>query len=389
MSDLESLEVLRDDDPRHSLQLENRRKNVFVTQLGEHRDEEDKDVTHIPIVREAPSKILETDANSLQKTLILKKEVEVDCVTAELVAKRREFEVRMEAVAKRRAQFAKKQQESRNQALKFEKFLKEGEVKRRRALEKYQAEVKLNEIKQREIDKLVAELEKLKVRQQKLQKKAAKHKVYEDFLLQTIDRLPDEGLGCGADSVIGAVIRRHETLLATNQTLIKNLIALSDDYENSQHDLETLQREHETTKLMLIRELSELQMKCSRIQEKNKQLDVSINHQKGHFRYLSQELGSLLLVIANLAEQCHMQHHGPLQEMEWLSKLDVIQEFILEKKHIQQLAIEADESGALLSNLGDQTQSGKMGIIKKKFQSQVPADGGVTQTRKNKGKASM
>ncbi|XP_043405105.1 uncharacterized protein CCDC197 isoform X2 [Chelonia mydas] len=325
MSDMESLAVPRNDDPRYSLQLENRRRNVFVTQLGEHREEEDKDVTHIPIINEAPSKILETDANSLQKTLVLKKEVEADRVTAELTAKRQEFKERMEAVAQRKAQFAKKQQDSRNQALKFDKFLKESNVKRRRALQKYQAEVKMNEIKQREIDKLVAELEKLKVRQKKLQKKVAKQKVYEDFLLKIIDQLPDNYLEYGADSVIGAIIRRHEMLSATNQTLIKNLITLSDDFEKSQHDLETLQREHDTTKLMLIWELSELQMKCNRIQEKNKQLEVSINHDKGHFRYQSQELGSLLLAIANLAEQCHMQHYGPLQEMEWLSKLDMIQ----------------------------------------------------------------
>ncbi|XP_026507301.1 uncharacterized protein CCDC197 [Terrapene carolina triunguis] len=388
MSDLESLAVPRNDHPRYSLQLENRRRNVFVTQLGEHREEEDKDVTHIPIISEAPSKILETDANSLQKTLVLKKEVEVDRVTAELIAKRQEFKERMEAVAQRRAQFAKKQQDSRNQTLKFDKFLKESDVKRRRALQKYQAEVKMNEIKQREIDKLVAELEKLKVRQQKLQKKVAKQKVYEDFLLKVIDQLPDNYLEYGADSVIGA-IRRHETLSATNQTLIKNLITLSDDFEKSQRDLETLQREHDTTKLMLIRELSELQMKCNRIQEKNKQLEVSINHEKGHFRYQSQELGSLLLAIANLAEQCHTQHYGPLQEMEWLSKLDMIQEFILEKKHIQQLATQPDESGALLSRLGDQTQSRKLGITMK-FRSQVPAgSGGVIQTPKNKGKASV
>ncbi|XP_050809276.1 uncharacterized protein CCDC197 isoform X2 [Gopherus flavomarginatus] len=249
MNDLESLAVPRNDHPRYSLQLENRRKNVFVTQLGEYREEEDKDVTHIPIISEAPSKILETDANSLQKTLVLKKEVEVDRVTAELIAKRQEFKERMEAVAQRRAQFAKKQQDSRNQALKFDKFLKESDVKRRRALQKYQAEVKMNEIKQREIDKLVAELEKLKVRQQKLQKKVAKQKVYEDFLLKVIDQLPDNYPKYGADSVIGAIIRRHETLSATNQTLIKNLITLSDDFEKSQHDLETLQREHDTTKL--------------------------------------------------------------------------------------------------------------------------------------------
>ncbi|CAM2116227.1 uncharacterized protein CCDC197 isoform X1 [Caretta caretta] len=390
MSYMESLAVPRNDDPRYSLELENRRRNVFVTQLGEHREEEDKDVTHIPIINEAPSKILETDANSLQKTLVLKKEVEADRVTAELIAKRQEFKERMEAVAQRRAQFAKKQQDSRNQALKFDKFLTESNVKRRRALQKYQAEVKTNEIKQTEIDKLVAELEKLKVRQKKLQKKVAKQKVYEDFLLKIIDQLPDNYLEYGADSVIGAIIRRHEMLSATNQTLIKNLITLSDDFEKSQHGLETLQWEHDTTKLMLIWELSELQMKCNRIQEKNKQLEVSINHDKGHFRYQSQELGSLLLAIANLAEQCHMQHYGPLQEMEWLSKLDMIQEFILEKKHIQQLVTQPDESGALLSTLGDKTQSRKMGITKKKFQSQVPGgSGGVIQTPKNNGKASV
>ncbi|XP_067403195.1 uncharacterized protein CCDC197 [Emydura macquarii macquarii] len=390
MSDLESLAVGRDEDPRYSLQLENRRRNVFVTQLGEHREEEDKDVTHIPIISEAPSKILETDANSLQKTLVLKKEVEVDRVTTELIAKRQEFKERMEAVAKRRAQLAKKQQDSRNQALKFDKFLKESEVKRRRAVQKYQAEVKMNEIKQREIDKLVAELEKLKVRQQKLQKKVATHTIYGDFLLKIIDQLPDNYLEYGADSDIGAIIRRHETLTATSQTLRKNLISLSDDYEKSQHDLEALQREHDTTKLMLISELSELQMKCNRIQEKNKQLAVSINHKKGHFRYQSQELGSLLLAISNLAELCHMQHYGPLQEMEWLSKLDMIQEFILEKKHIQQLATQPDGCGTLLSSLGDQTQSRKMGLTKEKFRSQVPAvSGGVIKNPKNKGKVSV
>ncbi|XP_019337193.2 uncharacterized protein CCDC197 isoform X1 [Alligator mississippiensis] len=383
--------MLRDEgDSRYFLQLENRRRHVFVTQLGEHREEEDKDVTYIPIINEAPSKILETDANTLQKTLVLKKEIEVDRVTAELIAKRQEFRERMKAVARRRAEFTKKQQDCRTQALKFDKFLKDTAVKRRCAVQKYQAEAKLNEMKEREINKLVAELEKLRVRQQKLQKKVEKYKVYEDFLLKITDKLPDNYLEYGEESLVRAIIRRHETLSTTNQSLIKNLIALSDDYEKGQHDLEALQREHDTRKLMLISELSELQIKSHRIQEKNKQLELNIRNNKGYFRYQSQELGSLWLAISNLAEQCYMPHYGRLQEMGLLSKLDMIQEYILEKMQIEQLATQTDGSRMLQSSPRSKTQHRKIGATKVKSQSQVPAgSGGIIQTPKNKWKVSV
>lgn len=35
------------------------------------------------------------------------------------------------------------------------------------------------------------------------------------------------------DSVVTAIIRKQETLSATNQNLIKNLVILSDDYKKS------------------------------------------------------------------------------------------------------------------------------------------------------------
>lgn len=49
-----------------------------------------------------------------------------------------------------------------------------------------------------------------------------------------------------------AIIRKHETLSATNQNLIKNLVILSDDYKKSQHDLEALLWEHDTTKIVML-----------------------------------------------------------------------------------------------------------------------------------------
>ena len=47
---------------------------------------------------------------------------------------------------------------------KFEKFIKENDAKRRRAIQKYQTELRLKDQKSRELDILWYELEELKAR---------------------------------------------------------------------------------------------------------------------------------------------------------------------------------------------------------------------------------
>ncbi len=47
---------------------------------------------------------------------------------------------------------------------KFDKFIKETEAKRRRALEKYESEKKLNEQKSKELEIYIQELRKLRQR---------------------------------------------------------------------------------------------------------------------------------------------------------------------------------------------------------------------------------
>lgn len=73
------------------------------------REDED-DITAFPVVKETGDKLIETGINTLQRTLLLKKEVEVDRVQAELEAKRYEFKQRMEACAQRQIEIQKKQQ---------------------------------------------------------------------------------------------------------------------------------------------------------------------------------------------------------------------------------------------------------------------------------------
>ncbi|XP_041071023.1 coiled-coil domain-containing protein 42 homolog [Carcharodon carcharias] len=343
---------------RYSLHLKNPKRNVFVTQLGDQRDD-DEDVNHIPVITQAAAEILANDRKTPQTTLVLKKEVEVDQVNAELEAKRQEFFQRMEAITQRRAEFERKEHVNRERALKFDKFLRDNEAKRRRAIKKYQFEVKENEVKKKELQDLLQQFEEMKVRQQKLQRTVSKCKVYEDYLLKVIDNLPENYLEYSAESVVMSIIQKHETLGATNETLINNLSRLSDEVEQRQHNLETLRQEYDTTKLMINSQLSVRRMECDEIKERNKRMEMKLNLHRGNFIHQSKGLGALLLAINNLADQCYMRHYGILEEIGILPKLDMVKEFIMEKKDIVQMAVQTDSASAFTGS-SDQIQ-GKPG----------------------------
>ncbi|XP_039767929.1 uncharacterized protein CCDC197 isoform X2 [Ornithorhynchus anatinus] len=288
-------------EKRDRLELENRRKNVFVTQLGEHREEEKEDLASIPIISEDPGKILMSSANTLQRTLVLKAQVEVHHMNEALASKRREFQSRMEAVAQRRAELEKRQQDNQERALQVDKLRKDRDLKRSWVMQKCQAEARQNEIKQGEIDELVQELERLQVRQKQLQKKVAKNKMFEDYLMKTINQLPEENQDGERSCPIKAIIQRHEILSASNSDLARTLATLSDLHEKVQLELEALRLEHETQRLVLTSELSQLQRQRDNMKEKNKELELNINHNKGHFIF--QEFMTEKMEIEKLTTQ--------------------------------------------------------------------------------------
>ncbi|KAM8921204.1 uncharacterized protein CCDC197 [Pelodytes ibericus] len=358
MTECEQVQPSRD-NPKYELNLNIRKRNVFVTQFEEGRDEEEESITQIPVIKSAAGRILEASANTLQKTLVLKKEVEYDQVSHELQKKRQEFKERMQALDVRKEGFTEKQLECSDKAAKFEKFLKDSDAKRRRAIVKCQAESRQNELRLVEIEELAKQLGIQRDRQQKLHEKVKKNKIYEDFLLKMADIVPENYLEHGVEAPVKAIIRRHETLALTNESLVNNLTVLADEQENKQHILEMLQRKHDTAKLTMNSELSQLQLQYDWMVEKNKQLELTFNLEKGQFRNQSIDMSSLLLAITNLADQCHMKHYGAIAEVELLLKLDMIKEYILEKMHIEKLALNPSEALQLLGSPDYQTAKQK------------------------------
>ncbi|XP_056249577.1 coiled-coil domain-containing protein 42 homolog [Seriola aureovittata] len=353
------------------LKVENRTRNIFVTQSEDTRHREEKDVNHIPVVTETASRVLEAGVNTLRKTLVLKKQAELDEVDKLLALKRQEFKSCVEALAQRKSELEIKQQQTKERAMKFEKFVAENEVKRCRALKKYEAAQEQNILKQRAIEDLTEQLKQLQARQQVLKDRMTKYKIYEDYLMKTLDYLPSTYLDNGSESLVMPIIRRHETLSITNRELLQRLGRLEEEVEEGQRQLQTMTQEHSIKKLIANKELSELQSELETLKEKNKQAEVNLLMEQGLSREKVEEVGRLLMAVNNLAEQCYIPGYGPLENMNVLTMMGMVKEYILDKADTEKRARRLMESGSAMTSrtaLTDKRERGSMKSIGSKTQ---------------------
>lgn len=131
--------------------------------------------------------------NTLQKTLVLKKQAELDEVDQRLAVRRQEFKNSVVDLSQRKSDLEMKYQlvsriinicswnhscsvqpktdafeflifQTKERAIKFEKFVTENEMKRQRAMKKYGEAREQNVMRQREIEELTEQLKKLRAR---------------------------------------------------------------------------------------------------------------------------------------------------------------------------------------------------------------------------------
>nr|XP_020855906.1 GRIP and coiled-coil domain-containing protein PFC0235w-like isoform X2 [Phascolarctos cinereus] len=264
--------------------------------------------------------------STLQNPLVLNAQNptddEVVRMNKKLEEKRQEWKKRMEIVAKGKTELLKGQK-YRNQLM--NKLLKESKVKKQQALEKWAADVKTNKIKQEEIEYLTQELRDLRDRKQKMKKKMEKYRPFEDFLVKVLDKLPNCFRSWDLNSSIKKIMDHYEMLSNTNKRLIKQVSSLSDARKKAQKNLEALQLKHANSTLVLNTELSTLQKKLDEVKEKNREMKMNVQIKKSISKDGDQHLGT---AITNLAEQCQIQHYGPLKQLDLCCKLEMIQHLL-------------------------------------------------------------
>ncbi|XP_018592175.1 uncharacterized protein LOC108924971 isoform X3 [Scleropages formosus] len=275
---------------RFNLNVQNIVKNIFpknsVLSSQQARKGEPESVKNIPVNSEDSSGVHDSEGHSLQSTRVLKTEVEVDRMEKRLVLKKQEFKDRMRALEGSRAHLRLRQQEKSD--LKLKAMEQQTLIKQ---LERVQNKLQM------ELEELTQQLEHVEVRKTHLKNKVSKYKIYEDYLCKVSDLLPENFLEHGVDSLVKLVIRRHETMSIAYIDLMTRLETLIEKLQRKKHAVETLRREHEAYRL-------------------------------------TEEMERLLTAVSNLGEQCHMKRFGPLKDLDPLTKLDMIKEFVMEKSEV-------------------------------------------------------
>eukprot|EP00794_Sanderia_malayensis_P020336 gene20336-22337_t len=321
----------------YTLELEPEQKHVFVTQIREEADEKPKtEAKEFPVIREEKGKLLEAGKNTLQQTLLLKREAEIDKVQYELDIKRKNFEERMEECRYKKEELKVKQKIIRDRIQKFEKFVKENDAKRKRAIIKYQQELKTSDNKMKELEQVQSELAKLLLRHHKLKQKLAKFVVFEEYLMKVLDSLP-EGYLESTDNMLTALMMRFRTLSSTNNLLVKSLAKRSDEVELGQKKIQELQENHVQSLLLFNSELASTQKHLESLRERNMKLEQIYTAKKMSIRQQTETFGQTLIAIDNIADKC-LRRPKETENMSYFQKLDLIKEFVSEREDVYSLA---------------------------------------------------
>ncbi|ELT94687.1 hypothetical protein CAPTEDRAFT_187728 [Capitella teleta] len=151
-----------------------------------------------------------------------------------LLEKRREmaeeFQMKMESLQQRREELERKEFQLKESLLKFDKFLKENDSKKARAIKKATDEKDLQKSKDKEIDRLREDTSHLVKNRAKIQAKLEKHIMFHKYLEKVLE-------GAEEFHEIREIIARYDTLTATHDDLMESEIGNQEKVEKQRGDL--------------------------------------------------------------------------------------------------------------------------------------------------------
>lgn len=194
-------------------------------------------------------------------TRLLEKRREMAEVEQALGAQKEEFQMKMESLQQRREELERKEHQLKESLLKFDKFLKENDSKRARAVKKSQDERELRKTKEKDIDKLKDEIDDLTKERDRYQKKLERNSIYQKYM-EKVQETSDEF------SEIREIIARYDTLVATHLDLLERDQANQDAIEKEKAKLMKFTEEKNNEILYYNNQLAQLQTRLDQAQSR-------------------------------------------------------------------------------------------------------------------------
>lgn len=160
-------------------------------------------------------KMLEREEDQLTPaTRLLEKRRELAEVEQALATQKEEFQMKMESLQQRRAELERKELQLKESLEKFDKFLKENDLKKNRAIKKANDERDMKKAKDKEIEILQVESENLNKECKQMKNKQDAYMTFNSFMLRILNDTEEF-------NEIRDIISRYDTLISTYKDLVE------------------------------------------------------------------------------------------------------------------------------------------------------------------------
>ncbi|KNC98287.1 uncharacterized protein SPPG_09394 [Spizellomyces punctatus DAOM BR117] len=269
-------------------------------------------------------------------TKLLEKRREMLEVENGLNQQKEEFAMKIESLAQRREELARKETQLKESLMKFDKFLKENDAKRTRAIKKSHEERKTREQKEVEILNLRENMGKLSSKKDRQLKNVDTNLAYQRYLESVLENVEEFG-------EVKDIIGRFDTLAATNAELLDRAREAQDRTEKDRMAFLHSTEEKNTTILNYNNDIAKLQTKLEELQFRSAKWQSECDQTMNNATQKSLLLGQIKMATNNLFNLVKSHLNNRLNTTnDTLVQLDKIQQFILDLS-----AITADMEGRL------------------------------------------
>jgi len=199
--------------------------------------------------------------------------------------------------------FLKSQQaEMKDQVTKFDKFLKENEVKRTRALKRADEERKVFATKDEESKALFQELAKLKLQCDAIKKLVEKEQRYEKYLEEVVRSGKSDDFADVPD-----LLGRYETLRDTHNDLRKNQVRTGEEIEELRNLIASNVKDKQNEILVSNSETANCQKKLEALRSETLSLEQDMAARDNVAKLRIRTLGEIKLAILNIHQRCQFK----------------------------------------------------------------------------------
>ncbi|XP_064612677.1 coiled-coil domain-containing protein 42 homolog isoform X2 [Liolophura sinensis] len=254
-------------------------------------------------------------------TRLLEKRREMAEVEQALAAQKEEFQMKMESLQQRREELERKEYQLKESLLKFDKFLKENDSKRARAVKKANDEREMKKQKDKDILRLKVETEALMREKDKIQTRLMNHTIFHKYMEKVLESGEEF-------HEIRDIIARYDTLTATHEDLMEKDQLNQDAVEAQRQQLLKYTEEKNNEILSYNNQLASLQTRLDKAQSEAVKWESVWTHIKNTAAKKTLLLGRIKMATHNLYQLVKKHQKQTAQTEETHEQLNQIRIFI-------------------------------------------------------------